>query len=282
MIIPPYDYSAKRGRVMVVASAVFFSLTGVFVKLIPADGWTIVVLRGVFITMFFGGLLMVRKRLAEEIDAFRGAAWVATFFAAVSGTAFILAFKHTSVANVALIYATAPFLAAVIAWTWFAERPRPVVMVAGMVSLLGVAIIMRDSTDGGGIFGDVLALVMTLGMASYLCIYRRFPETPVTLPLVLANLVPLFVTLLIKMDVTVNPNDLWLIALFSLSFCAAALLLAEGSKWISPAESALLSALETPLAPVFAFLMLNTIPSSSTMLGGAIIMCAGFVALVKR
>jgi hypothetical protein len=46
MIIPPYDYSAKRGRVMVVASAVFFSLTGVFVKLIPADGWTIVVLRG--------------------------------------------------------------------------------------------------------------------------------------------------------------------------------------------------------------------------------------------
>lgn len=57
MIIPPYDYSAKRGRVMVVASAVFFSLTGVFVKLIPADGWTIVVLRGVFITMFFGGLL---------------------------------------------------------------------------------------------------------------------------------------------------------------------------------------------------------------------------------
>ena len=152
-------------------------------------------------------------------------------------------------------------------------------MVAGMVSLLGVAIIMRDSTDGGGIFGDVLALVMTLGMASYLCIYRRFPETPVTLPLVLANLVPLFVTLLIKMDVTVNPDDLWLIAL---SFCAEALLLAEGSKWISPAESALLSALETPLAPIFAFLMLNTIPSSSTMLGGAIIMCAGFVALVKR
>jgi uncharacterized membrane protein len=74
MIIPPYDYSAKRGRVMVVASAVFFSLTGVFVKLIPADGWTIVVLRGVFITMFFGGLLMVRKRLAEEMNAFRGAA----------------------------------------------------------------------------------------------------------------------------------------------------------------------------------------------------------------
>ena len=97
---------------------------------------------------------MVRKRLAEEMDAFRGSAWVATFCAAVSGTAFILAFKHTSVANVALIYATAPFLAAVIAWTWFAERPRPVVMVAGMVSLLGVAIIMRDLTYGGGIFGD--------------------------------------------------------------------------------------------------------------------------------
>ena len=58
MIIPPYDYSAKRGRVMVVASAVFFSLTGVFVKLIPADGWTIVVLRGVFITIFFGGLVL--------------------------------------------------------------------------------------------------------------------------------------------------------------------------------------------------------------------------------
>lgn len=274
---------ALSGMLLVTLSAVLFSLTGVFVKMIPADGWTIIVLRGVFSMVFFGGLMWARGSLTTELRSFGPSAWAATVCAAVSGITFILAFKYTSIANVALIYATAPFVAALIAWRWFAERPRRVVMCAGLVSLIGVGIIVRDTSGDGSIIGDILALTMTLAMASYLCIYRRYPKTPNTLPIVFANIVPLFISLALFSGVTVPVEDLPLIAIFSVSFCAAAYLLAEGSKWISSSESALLSALETPLAPVFGFLILGTLPSQSTLLGGVIIVIAGIAALtIKR
>ena len=273
---------ALRGRVQIVVSAFLFSLTGVFVKLIPADGWTIIVLRGCFAMVFFGSALWLRGAIKAELLAFKASAWAATLCAAVSGTTFILAFKYTSVANVALIYATTPFVAALIAWLWFRERPRKVIMLAGLASLGGVAIIMQDSSGRGNLIGDLMALTMTLAMACYLCIYRKHPETPNTIPIILANILPLFLTVGFGVTVSFYLTDLPLIALFSVTFCAAAYLLAEGSKRISTSESALLSALETPLAPCLAFILLGSQPSNTILLGGAIIVFSSSVALSIR
>jgi len=51
-----------------------------------------------------------------------------------------------------------------------------------------VLIIVGGSLDGLNLKGDLLALWMTLGMAVYLCIYRRYPDTPAADPAVLLSL----------------------------------------------------------------------------------------------
>jgi len=57
-------------------------------------------------------------------------------------------------------------------------------------------------------------------------------------------------------------------------FSAASVTLAEGAKRLPAAETALLSALETPLAPVWAWLMFSEIPAVLTLVGGAIVLLA--------
>ncbi|WP_298938235.1 DMT family transporter [uncultured Ruegeria sp.] len=272
--------SVFYGQVLVILSAVLFALSGVFVKSIAADGWTVIVLRGVFVAIAFCLIMFFRGTWRTEVKAFGWAALAAAFFATISGVAFVLAFKYTTIANVALIYATAPFLAALIAWAWYGAHPSKVVMTCGGIALLGVTIIVRGSVGGGNLFGDGLALTMTAAMATYLCLYRRYPETPTTLPLLMASVIPLIVSMAPSIELSITTQDIWKVALFALSFCASSLLLVEGSKLISSAEAALLSALETPLAPLFALLILGSVPSLETLIGGVIISLAVLASLM--
>ncbi len=59
--------------------------------------------------------------------------------------AFEPGFKHTSIANVSLIYAAVPFVAAAIAWVWMREKPALPVVLASIVAFLGVLTIVGGS-----------------------------------------------------------------------------------------------------------------------------------------
>ena len=108
---------------------------------------------------------------------------LAVVIMSAAGTAaFIPAFKLTSVANVALIYGAAPFMAAVLAWVFIADPPARRIVIASIVGFTGVLVILFGSLGGGGLGGDILALWMTLMMSGVMVVYRRFPETTAALP----------------------------------------------------------------------------------------------------
>lgn len=58
--------------------------------------------------------------------------------------------------------------------------------------------------------------------------------------------------------------------------------LAEGMKRVPAGEAALLSALETPLAPLLGWMFFAEIPANMTFLGGAVILVAILATQIKR
>ncbi|TGR61886.1 DMT family transporter, partial [Mesorhizobium sp. M2D.F.Ca.ET.223.01.1.1] len=87
--------------------------------------------------------------------------------------------KYTYVANVAVIYATSPFIAALLAFLLVREKFRLQTMLAAAVSLCGVAIMVGGGLGSGHLFGDGLALLMTAGSALYMIMVRAFRDSPV-------------------------------------------------------------------------------------------------------
>ena len=75
--------------------------------------------------------------------------------------------------------------------------------------------------------------------------------------------------------------DFAVLAAFGLIFAIASVTLAEGVKRIPAGETALLSALETPLAPLFGWFFFMEIPASTTFLGGVIILVAVLSTQIK-
>jgi drug/metabolite transporter (DMT)-like permease len=130
------------GSLLVAASAIAFSTAGLFTRLISADVWTMLFWRGLF-----GGLLIAAYIGWREREATRaafaaiGRAGVLTASCSTIGTiCFVTALRETTVADVTVIYATAPFLAAGIAWAWTREHPRRLTLAASSLALLGVMV----------------------------------------------------------------------------------------------------------------------------------------------
>lgn len=269
---------ATYGAALIIGSAVIWSSAGLFAKGVAADAWTILFWRGIFAAAVMLAWLAATGVLMREARQFGGPELLTTIMMAAGSAAFVPAFKLTTIANVALIYAGVPFFAAAIAWIWLREAPSRKVMAASIAAFCGVALIVGGSFGGGGLAGDALALFMTLMMAAAMVAYRRWPEMGTALPAAASSVMLIPFAFVLSTPLEATGLDIALIACFGIVFASASIMLMAGAARLPSAEAALLSALETPLAPIWAWLILSEIPAGTTVIGGSVIMAAVFAS----
>ena len=263
------------GRALVALSAVAWSTAGIFTKGVEADTWTVLFWRGLPAAAVMSAWLVWRRGRAGLAD-WKHPGWAGWSAATVSSAAtvcFIAAFKNTAVANVVIIYATAPFAAAAIAWLWMRETPGPATLAAAGLCLAGVAVMVGGPAGAPDLTGDLLALGMTALMALMMVVMRRYPDRPMTLavgPVSCLQLVAL--AWVVGAQLEVPAHELVLLAGFGVVHAAATVLLAEGVLRIRATGAALLGALEVPLAPLWSWLILAEIPRMPTFAGGAVVL----------
>ena len=261
----------ETGILLVVVSAVVFSSAGLFTKGVDASAWAIIFWRGIAAAGFTIAYLAMRGTFTAEIKAFKGPALLVAILLALGTAAFIPAFKLSSVANVALIYAAAPLVAAGLAWALLKEVPTHAVLLASVLAVVGVFIIVSGSLGHAALSGDALALLMTLAMAGIMVVYRAFPSTTAALPAAASSLLLVPPALIFGDPFAIAVEELPILIVFGLVFAVASVTLSEGARRLPSGETALLSALEVPLAPVLAMLILMELPSHQAVIGGTII-----------
>ena len=260
------------GVILVVISAIVFSSAGIFTKGVGSGSWEIIFWRGVFAAGFTIAYVLWRKGWRREVTTM-GLSGLSIAIINASGTAaFIPALKLTTMANVALIYAASPLIAALLAWLWIGERLTCKLALGCFFSFSGVAIIFQGSIGNVNFKGDVLALWMTCALAIIMVIYRRYPDTPTAGPAALSSLILLPAAVMFGLPFSVPANELAVLATFGLVFAIASVTFAEGAKRLSAGETGLLSALETPLAPLFGWLIFLEIPATASFVGGALVL----------
>ncbi|HEX4767819.1 MAG TPA: DMT family transporter [Lichenihabitans sp.] len=273
----PSDY--RLGLVLVTASAVAWSLAGLFIRLIHLDTWTMLAWRGLFGALGIA-LVVLAMRGRDPWRSLLAMAWPTWSFAVVSALGmilFIASLRHTTVAHVAVIYATVPFFAAALGWLALRERPSTSAVLASLAALTGVALMVGLGVEGG-LFGDLLALGMTVCMAVIMVILRRFRHISAMPAAGVSALMSGVVCWPFGHPLAVTGSDLFLLALFGLVNSAAGLaLFTIGARRLPPMETALIGSLDAPLAPLWVWLAFSEAPSGSTVIGGAVVfMAVGF------
>ncbi len=260
------------GDAQVTGAALAFSLAGLFTGAIGADVWTMLFWRGLV-----GGFVILGTILWPGDASGRTIGRAGLVVAACSTIAticFIHALRRTTVADVTIIYATAPFLAAAIAWAWMRQRVGWVTLFACLLALLGVVVMMGQAASAGTLSGNLLALAMTALMALMMVVIRRHHRVSMLPASCLSAFASAAIALPLASPVPESGAAFLLLVLFGVQFGVGLLLLTLGSRRIPAVRAALLANLELPLAPIWVWLAFNQVPSLLTCLGGAIVCAA--------
>ncbi|MBI2256032.1 MAG: DMT family transporter [Proteobacteria bacterium] len=269
------------GMLLVLGAALAWSTAGFFTRVVDTDLWTMLVWRG----GLGAAALFIFMRLRDGPQCWRvfkaagGPFWVTAMLSALAMLVFIAALTLTTVAKVSLIYAAVPFVAAVLAFLILRERPSKAALIASLLAAIGIGIMVAPSFAGGGagvfdsnLRGDGLALLMTFLMAVITVYLRRHPDLPMVAVGACACLLTALMALPFAAPFSVSPHDILWLALFGpITSGIGFVLYAKGAQRLAASEAALLGAIETPLGPLWVWLLFHEVPGAATLLGGGII-----------
>jgi len=267
------------GVALVLSSAVAWSTAGFFARQVPIDIWVVVFWRGIFGGLSIAVLAMIeRGRFGFDFKRAFTLAGVALILISATGKiAFLYALQNTTVANVTVLYATLPFITAILAWLWFRERAERRTLIGSLVAGAGVVItVSGSSTLGGGhILGDLAALFMTFTMALMTVIMRRHRELPMLEAAALSGIAAAIIAFTMTDPFTATvTNILWLAAFGIITQGGGLGIYTMGARRLPSAQAALLSASEVPMSPLWVWIFFNEVPARETFIGGGLVLAA--------
>ena len=272
----------KHGLLFVFAAGVLWSTVGLGIRMIEdAVVWQILLYRSISMSLFL--YMVIRLRSGEspflQIRRIGLPAVVAglSLVAAYSGG--IYAIQNTSVANAMLLFATAPFMAAVLGWLVLREPVRAATWIAIAVALGGILIMVSDKTGDVAVQGSLAALGSALGFAVF-TVALRWGRSGEMLPSVfLSGLFAIVITFgicqILELSVVLSLQDGGVAMGMGVFQVGAGLILYTlGSRSLPAAELALLSLAEVLLGPLWVWLFLNETARLNTLVGGAVLLIA--------
>jgi DME family drug/metabolite transporter len=273
------DRSIAIGIALVLSSAVAWSTAGFFARMVPVDIWIVVFWRGIFGGLSIAALAMIeRRRFGFDFKrAFTLAGLALVAISATGKIAFLYALQNTTVANVTVLYATLPFMTAILAWLWFREKVERRTVIGSLVAGVGVVITVGGSTGlgGGHILGDLAALFMTLTMALMTVIMRRHRDVPMLEAAALSGFVAAMVAFPMADPLAATVTDVLWLALFGIVTQGGGLgIYTMGARRLPSAQAALLSASEVPMSPLWVWIFFQEVPAQETFVGGGLVLAA--------
>ncbi len=196
------------------------------------------------------------------------------------------AFNYTTIANAILVYYTAPLLATLISWHFLGE------MISGRrwgligLAFLGLALIIsgqKPSLGDRDFVGILLALIAAFFYALIPNFGRFLREVDgKVLTLLQLGVASLVLAPLVAIRGAGEPVWWAILVLVVVHTVLALFLYMDGLKTVEVNEAALLSYLDPMSAVVYAFVVFGEVPGATTVTGGALIIIASALDVLRR
>lgn len=250
------------------ASALLWSMCGVFTKSVTWNGVCLATLRGVISIVVAGILLRGRK---IRLNRTKVLAAICYF---VQGVLFTCANKYTTAANATVLQNTSPLYIILFNALLAYKRPTRRECLTCSCLFVGVALAFAGNLSGGGMLGNIMALVSAFFYAGVFFFSKEDGAEPLE-SLFLGNacylvLVPYCIT---NETVLHTSPDQWafLLVFATLTGIGAWLCFAVGIKHTSALQANFITMAEPVMAPVWALVFLHEVISPLSMVGCVVV-----------
>lgn len=261
----------RKGLLMVVLGVVLLSFDGLLIRLAHADGWTIVFWRGFLMFCVLGALCCLGNRL-ETVRRSPCASVVSALLLGLISTLFVLAIMNTSVANVVVILSSAPLFSAMLSRLFLGETVPLRTLVAIAVCMLGMGLVFMGEGAQGRLEGNLYALAAAAAIGGNLTLLRRHPSIDRVAVIAGGGLLSAAIALPMASPLALGGQSYGVLALMGLVQMPLATVLINGAtRYLPSTEVALFYLVETALGTLWVWWMLGETATTSTLLGGAVV-----------
>lgn len=269
--------SRTYGILLVILSAILWSTAGPFVRMANLDSWTLIGWRSLFAFLTLAGFAAYehRRNLLKAVMGMGSSGAAAVALSVLSTIAYIFALNLTTVANVMIVYAVLPFIAALISYVWIKERVTARLLGAGLAAFIGIAIMAGSAATAKDILGIIAAFVMTATFASQIVHSKVYPQLDLNIAMALAAGACGLIAIPFMQPGIPSPTALLACALYGgLTSGLAYVLALNGGRYITAGESGFIQMLDVVLGPLLVWIFFAEQPGKTVLAGGAIVLVA--------
>ena len=277
------DY--RKGFWITLAGVLIFTPDVLLIRLADVEFFTLVVYRctiGGFL-MLVGYSVYCGRDFVRHILMIGVWGLVVVVLEGAASWTFYLALERTTAANVLVIFASTPLIAALLTRIFLDDVIERPTWLAIWSAGLGLVVVASDGVTTGNWLGDLLALINAVVIAGVYTVVRRRRDLNMIpaagLGLLLASLVAYPFAQFPVLGV-----HQWLILLIGASVVlpVALALVTLGPRSLPAPEVAMLTLLETIIGPVWVWLVIGEEPGIRTLLGGSVVVAALFCHALWR
>jgi len=261
------------GQLAVLATAIFWSTSGLFIKLLPWHPMVIGGMRSILSAIF---ILCVRIIIPPQkgVKNQPFPLWAAAIAYALTMITFVIANKLTTTANAIMLQYGAPVWAALLGWKLIREKPHWEQWGAMVLVMGGLLIFFKDSLSTGAFIGDGTALLSGIVFGAFSVFMRMMKDSDPRDAMLLAHVINAVIGIpfiFLYPPSLSTPTILAIIYMGFIQVGLASLLFSYGIKRISALQAMLTAIIEPVLSPIWVLLITGEKPSLIALLGGSII-----------
>lgn len=257
----------RKAIFYLVITAVLWSTSGLFVKILDWQPLAILAGRSLFAAVVF---LMYLKRLPTRFGLWQ---LLAALMFILTQFLFITSTKITTAANSIFLQYTGPIYVVLLAYWLLGEKPSRTDYISMLVIFLGLTLFFADRLSPEGFYGNLLAILSGMTGAVMMVSFRAQKDgNPAE-----SNLIAFLVTatcgfpFILKETWTASS---WLIlaflGIFQIGF--AFIFFTKGIKHIPALEANLIGTLEPVLNPIWVFLFYGERMGRFALVGGLVVL----------
>ena len=258
------------GMIEMLLCAALWSIAGIFMKLIPWNGFAVAGMRSLIAGLTFAVyMILTRRRFV-----FTSKTILSGILTGCVYTCFAVANKLTTAANAIVLQFTSPVFIVIFSAIFFGQKIKRNDMYVVVATLIGIALFFFDQLQPGYILGNIVAIAAGIFMAGMFMVVgnlegdQRF--SAVLVGQIFTFLVGLPFVIATKPEFTTTATvSILILGIFQLG--TSYILYVRASKYCPPLACCLLSALEPLLNPVWVFLFNGERPGFFALVGAVIV-----------
>ena len=188
---------------------------------------------------------------------------------------FVSANKLTTSANAILLQFTAPIWAMIIGAIFFKEKFEKKDILTVVVVFGGMILFFIGDIDGGGLLGNILAVISGISMALMIITLKKVTNHKPLEIVIWGNILTFLVAIPFYSGIVLtsaNLTGILLLGIFQLGI--SYIFFAKGIENVTVLEGILIPVIEPLLNPIWVFLGTGEKPSQYALVGGVIVLVA--------